>query len=470
MTTNGDRPRMSVILGPEIQELLEQKRTHDVRQLLSDLQVPELVDLLEDLPPEHRAVTFRLLPRDTAANVFTELPGDQQSQLLDELTDEQLAQMFNEMDPDDRAELFDEMPGQLAAQLLQMMRPEERRSTQVILGYPADSVGRIMTPEYISLKPEWTIEEAFDRIRRKGADAETVHVVYVIDDRGRLLDEIRIRELLLADPQANVESLMDESAVWLNARDDQEEAVRTMERYDLSVLPVVDRDHVLVGIVTFDDVADVAAEETTEDIHKAAGVAPITQPYMEASLYTMFKKRSGWLAILFLGQMLTATAMERFESQLEAVIVLAIFIPLIISSGGNSGSQATSLIIRAMAVGDVQLRDWWRVMRREIFVGLSLGLFLAVIGLFRVMGWQWLGFYDYGVDYVYIALTVSIALIGVVAWGSLVGSMLPFILRKVGFDPATSSAPFVATFVDVTGLLIYFYTAMLILQHAIEAG
>lgn len=463
-SSSNDRLGMGVLLSPEVEEMLDARRTREVRSVLNDLQVPEIVDLLVELSPRHRAISFRLLPRDVAAAVFTELPSDQQAALQDELTNEQLAQMFNEMDPDDRADLFEEMPGQLAAQLLAMMRPEERRSTQIVLGYPAESVGRIMTPEYLALRPEWTVKESLEHIRRRGRDAETVHVLYVVGERGRLLDDIRIRELLLADPETRISELMDESAVSLNANDDREQAVRIMERYDMSVLPVVDRDDVLVGIVTFDDVADVAAEETTEDIHKSAAVAPLDAPYMQASVITMFRKRGGWLAVLFFGQMLTATAMEHFEAQLQTLITLAVFIPLIISSGGNSGSQATSLIIRAMAVGEVTLRDWWRVMRREALVGIALGVFLAIIGLFRVTVWQWLGIFDYGGDYILVALTVAIALVGVVSWGSLVGSMLPFALRKVGLDPATSSAPFVATLVDVTGLLVYFYAAILIMR------
>lgn len=467
MTEVEQSPKISVVLVPEIAAMLDQKRTFEVRSALTELQLPEIADLLTELEPHHRAVAFRLLPRDLAADVYTELSTPIQQRLQEDLTDEQLAQVFNEMDPDDRADLFDEMPGQLAAQLLAMMRPEERRSTQVVLGYPADSVGRLMTPEYLALTPDWKVQQALDHIRRHGRDAETVHILYVTDDRGRLLDDIRIRELLLADPSARVEELMDDSAVWLNARDDREVAVHMMERYDVSVLPVVDRDHVLVGIVTFDDVADVAEEETTEDIHKAAAIAPLTEPYLDVSMKTMFTKRAGWLAVLFLGQMLTATAMEHFESQLQAVIVLTIFIPLIISSGGNSGSQATSLIIRAMAVGEVTIRDWWRVMRREVLVGLSLGLFLALIGLIRVMGWQWLQLHDYGSAYASVAVTVAIALVGVVTWGSLVGSMLPFALRRLGLDPATSSAPFVATLVDVTGLLIYFYAATIVLRSAL---
>jgi magnesium transporter len=467
MAAQHDKPMFSVLVAPEVAEMLAEKRTHEARAALAELFAPEVADLLGELEPRSRAVAFRLLPRDKAADVFTFLTTEQQNELQQELTNEQLVQMFNEMDPDDRAELFDEMPGQLVARLLAAMRPEERRMTQAILGYPAESVGRLMTPEYIAVKPEWTVQQALDHIRMHGRDRggpEMIFTLYVVDDAGRLLDEIPLRHVLLADPSAEIRSLMDENVVALNAHDDREEAVRAMERYDVPVLPVVDRQNVLVGIVTFDDVADVAEEEVTEDFQRIAAVAPLTEPYLQVSIWEMFRKRGGWLAVLFLGQMLTASAMEHFEAQLSTVVALMIFVPLIISSGGNSGSQATSLIIRAIALGEVTLRDWWRVMRREILVGLMLGVFLAIIGLVRVTGWQWLGIYDYSEHYLRVALAVAIALVGVVTWGSLVGSMLPFALRRIGFDPATSSAPFVATFVDVTGLLIYFYTAMFILS------
>ncbi|HRP62686.1 MAG TPA: magnesium transporter [Phycisphaerales bacterium] len=461
---------MSVLMAPDIEDMLAQKRTHEARTALEELYAAEVADLLTELKPTSRAVVFRLLPREKAADVFTFLPSDQQNQLLDELTNEQLVQMFNEMDPDDRAELFDEMPGQLAARLLEQMRPQERRNTQIILGYPPESVGRIMTPEYVSIKPDWTVQQALNHIRHFGKDAEILYTIYVVDDDRHLLDEIKLRHLVMADPDSSIRTLMDEQVVSLNAFDDREEAVRAMERYDVPVLPVVDRANVMVGIVTFDDVADVAEEEVTEDFQKIAAVAPLTEPYLDVSLWEMFRKRGGWLAILFVGQMLTASVMETFETQLQIVAALVIFIPLIISSGGNSGSQATSLVIRAIALNDVTLRDWWRVLRREVMVALCLGLFLAVIGLARVAGWHWAGLYDYGDVYIRIAFTVAISLIGVVVWGSLVGSMLPFLLRRIGLDPATSSAPFVATLVDVTGLLIYFYTATFMLRAALAAA
>ncbi len=460
-------PRMSVLLAPDIEEMILQGRTFEARRSLRELFPPEIADLLGELGPRSRAIAFRLLPRETAADVYTFLSSELQQQLQQELTNEQLVQMFNEMDPDDRAELFDEMPGQVVAQLLSKMRPEERRSTQAILGYPPESVGRLMTPEYIAVRAQWTVQQALDHLRKVGKDAETLYTIYVVDENHKLLDEIKLRHLVMAEPSESIRTLMDENVVALKADDDREEAVRVMERYDVPVLPVVGSTNVLVGIVTFDDVADVAEEEVTEDFQKAAAVAPLTEPYLDVTFWEIFSKRAGWLAILFFGQMLTASAMERFESQLQMVAALMIFVPLIISSGGNSGSQATSLIIRAIAVGEVALRDWWRVMKREILVGLSLGLFLAMIGFFRVLGWQWIGLFDYGDEYVLIALTIAVALVGVVAWGSLVGSMLPFLLRTLKLDPATSSAPFVATLVDVTGLLIYFYAAMFILRHVI---
>lgn len=452
------------LLAPDISDMLDKHFTHEVRAALAELMDPEVADVLIELPPQHRVLAFRLLPRDRAADVFTFLPPEQQDQLVEELSNEQLAQIFNEMDPDDRAELFDELPGQLAAQLLGLMRPEERDQTQVILGYPAESVGRIMTPDYLTLRPEWTVEKALAHIRREGHRAEIIHTLYVVDERGRLLDDLRLRDLILAEPHQAVRELMDEQVPSLGAREDREEAVRVMERYDRSVLPVVDQDNILVGIVTFDDVADVAAEEVTEDIHKMGAVAALDDPYMSVSLGTLFRKRGVWLCVLFLGQMLTATAMEHYEDEIAQAIVLAIFIPLIISSGGNSGSQAASLIIRAMAIREITLRDWFRVMRRELACGVFLGVLLGAVGLFRVQLWQWFGWADYTDHYVLVALTVGVALVWVVSWGTLVGSMLPFLLRSLGLDPATSSAPFVATFVDVTGLIIYFTTAVMFLR------
>jgi magnesium transporter len=347
------------LLAPDIEIMLDQRDTHAVRAALLGLMEPEIADVLIALAPRYRVLAFRLLPKDRAADVFTFLPPEQQELLLNELSSDQLAQIFNEMDPDDRAVLFEEMPGQLAARILALMRPEERRQTQIILGYPAQSVGRIMTPDYLTVRPEWTLQQTLDFIRQKGSEAEILQTMYVVDDQGKLLDDIRLRDILVNDPQHTISTLADGQVVSLQATDDREEAVRAMDRYDRPVLPVVDSAGVLVGIVTFDDVADVAQEETTEDIQKMGGVEALEDPYMSTPLLRLARKRGTWLSVLFIGEMMTASAMGHFEHEIASAVILALFVPLIISSGGNSGSQASTLVIRAMAIRVIWLVDWW---------------------------------------------------------------------------------------------------------------
>lgn len=449
---------------PHLKDLLARQDTREIRALVVGLLDPEVADLLKNLEAEQQAVAFRLLPRERAALVFAHLEAQEQEALLQGMQSEQLAQLLDAMHPDDRTELIEEVPGPLAVKLLALMRPEERRQTQIILGYPPESVGRLMTPDYMTLRRSWTIGQALDDLRLHGNDAETLHTLYVIDDNGRLVDEVRLRQLVLADRAAPLESLLREKPVSLRATDDRESAVRVMERYDRPVLPVVDGDRFLVGIVTFDDVADVAEEEVTEDIQKMGAVEALDEPYISISAGRLVRKRATWLSALFLGEMLTASAMSHFEEEIQKAVVLALFVPLIISSGGNSGSQASTLIIRALALGEVSLRDWWRVFRRELFCGLFLGIILASLGFLRVFMWHWFGWTDYAGHSLSVALAVSISLVGVVLWGSLVGSMLPFLLRALRLDPATVSAPFVATLVDVTGLVIYFSAAYLMLR------
>ena len=352
-----------------------------------------------------------------------------------------------------------------------LLTPEERRVAQALLGYPEGSVGRLMTPDLVAVDAGWTVKEVLDYIREHGQDSETLNVIYVVDDHGKLIDDIRIREFLLKPLAAKVSDLMDENFIALNVTDSQEEAVNVFRKYDRTALPVVDSTGVLVGLVTIDDMLDVAEEEATEDIQKFGGMEVMDEPYMRIPLWRMVRKRAGWLVILFLGEMLTATAMANYQDEIAKAVVLALFLPLIISSGGNSGSQASTLIIRAMALGEVTLRDWWRVASRELQAGLSLGLILGVIGAVRVAVWSLLGeqyFHRelYGPHWPLVAMNVGAALVGVVLWGSLAGSMLPFLLRRLGADPATSSAPFVATLVDVTGLIIYFSIALLIMRGA----
>ncbi len=467
MELTGTQTALRELLAPEMTEMLEQRRTHEARESLGYLLSPEIAELIMLLKPAHRAVAFRLLSRAQMADVFTHIDPDGQEALLNDLTGEQLTNLINELEPDDRAELFEELPGKLVNKLMNLIRPEERRRTQVILGYPPESIGRIMTPAYLRLKAEWTLTRALDHIRQRGPNAETIETLYVTDDEGRLLHEIRLADLLFAAPQAQVASLAGSKFLALSARDDQEEAVRAMEVYDRPVLPVVDIDGVLVGIVTFDDVADVAEEEVTEDIQKMAAIEALEQPYLSISIVSLIRKRALWLGILFLGQLFTISAMASFENILNSAEILMLFVPLMISSGGNCGSQAASLIIRAEAIGEIELRDWWRVFRRELVCGLGLGLLLGFLGLMRVLGGHWLTPEVLGEHVVPFALAISTALVCIVLWGALVGSMLPLAFRALGVDPATSSAPFVTTIVDVTGILIYFYAAILMLRGSL---
>ena len=379
------------------------------------------------------------------------------------LEDADVAALLNDMAPDDRTHLLEELPAPVTNQLLALLRAEERDVAISLLGYPEDSIGRLMTPDYVKVRQDWTVERVLDHIRQHGRDSETLSTIYVVDEHDVLVDDIRIRNILLASAETRVAELMDNKFVALKADDDQETAVSIFRREDLTALPVTDSSGTLIGIVTVDDVLDVAEAEATEDIQKIGGVEVLDEPFMEVALSRMVRKRASWLIILFLGEMLTASAMAFFEAQIQQAVVLALFVPLVISSGGNSGSQAATLVIRALALGELTLRDWSRVMWREILAGFALGLLLGAIGFLRIALWSAL-FKVYGEYWFLVGLTVAIALVGVVLWGTVVGSMLPFVLQRLGFDPATSSAPFVATLVDVTGLVIYFSAAIVILR------
>jgi len=347
---------------------------------------------------------------------------------------------------------------------MQMLSAEEREIATRLLGYPKDTIGRLMTPEYVAVKPHFTVQQALEHIRKFGRDSETLNVIYIVDVNWKLIDDIRIKEIILASPQQTIGEISDNRFVSLNAYDDKEVAVKVFQDNDRIALPVVGSDGTLLGIVTIDDVMDVLQEEATEDFQKFGGSEGLDLSYTKTTLFQMVKKRSGWLTILFISQMLTTTAMGFFEEEISKAVVLALFIPLIISSGGNSGSQTASLIIRALALGELKLKSWWYVMRKEIFSGLFLGLILAGIGFLRTFVWQNAGLYDYGEFWFWIGASVSISLIFVVVLGTLAGSMIPFILKKIGLDPAMASAPFVATLVDVIGLIIYFSVALALLS------
>jgi len=454
---------LSKLLQPEIESLIAERDLSTLKEVLQDWSPADLADLIFELPDHEQVIIFRLLSTELAADTFEHLDFDVQDQLLKAMGKGEVTAILNEMSPDDRTALLEELPSSAAKQLIHLLDAEERKTALTLLGYPENSVGRLMTPDYIAVKPEWTIEESLKYIRENGRDSETLNVVYVLDEKGKLVDDIKIREFILASPQKKVIDLMDESFVALNVNDDQEKSVDLFKKYDRVALPVIDNSGNLIGIVTVDDVLDVAEEEATEDIHKIAGVAALEEPFHTISILSMVRKRAIWLTILFVAQILTAVAMGFFENEISRAVVLSIFIPLVISSGGNSGSQAATLVIRAMAVGEINLSDWWLIMRREILSGLLLGGILGVIGFLQVAILANL-FHIISSYWFLIGITVLISLVGIVLWGTISGSMLPFILKKLGADPATSSAPLIATLCDVTGLVIYFTVAILVLS------
>jgi magnesium transporter len=450
---------------------------------------PELLYLLSGDPAELAAVTDSLrcadvaeamnaLPAEGAAAVLAALPLDVAVRLVDEpeflnrgaifaRLDVALANTLIEaMAPDERAALFRALPEHARAQLFKALEPATRTSLERLLAYPPESAGGIMTTEFIALPATWRVEEALAHVRRVGRQREAVHPIFVLGSTNwRLTHVVSLWDLLLADPTIPLGSVGNRrTPVSVGPLTGRDEVARLVAKYNLSAIPVLERGGRILGMVTVDDVIDGIVHAQTEDVQKLGGMEALDAPYLRVGVLAMVRKRAGWLCALFLSEMLTATAMGHFEHEISRAVVLALFIPLIISSGGNSGSQATSLIIRAMALREVRLRDWWRVVAREAPSGVLLGAILGVIGFARISLWQWLGWYDYGPHHWLVALTVATALVGVVSFGSLAGSMLPFILRRLGFDPASASAPFVATLVDVTGLVIYFSVAFVILR------
>lgn len=430
---------------------------------LNRISAVNLADMIISMSPRKQFSVFRAIPFERRVLVFEYLPFRVQMDILNALPSQEIAELFNALSPDDRTRLLSELPGDVVNHLLKYLSPEEKALSLRLLGYPENSVGRLMTPEYIAVKLSWKVRRVLEEIRNKGRDSETINVVYAIDDEGKLIDDFRIRLLLLSSLDTVLKDIADHNFIALDVADDQEKAIQIFQKYERSALPVTNSRGILLGIVTIDDIMNAAVAENTEDIQKIGGLEALTEPYLETPFLSLMNKRVGWLLILFIGEMLTASAMGFFEDEIARAVVLALFVPLIISSGGNAGSQASSLVIRAMALGEVGISDWWRVMRREIFSGLFLGTALGLIGFLRIGLWSQFT-PMYGEHWILIALTICLALIGVVLWGTLAGSMLPLLLGRLGFDPATSSAPFVATLVDVTGLIIYFSIAILILS------
>ncbi|MBX7117347.1 MAG: magnesium transporter [Myxococcaceae bacterium] len=453
-------------LKPEYEELIAKKEWETLRVSLEELEPADIAEILADLPSEDSGVIFRILPRERAGIAFEYLPLDKQANLVKTLGGEQLVKVLNEMAPDDRTRLFEELPAEVTRQALSTLNPEELKVARKLLGYAEGTAGRYMTTEYLSLLPTMTAAEGLDYVRKHGTGRETLNVLYLADEKGLLIADLKLSEIVMAPPNAKLGDLQQRQLVALQATASREEVVIAFEKYDRVALPVTDTRGMLVGIITVDDVLDVAEAAATEDIQRLGGMEALDAPYLEIGMWEMVKKRGGWLSVLLVGEMLTTTAMSYFEHEIERAVVLALFIPLIISSGGNSGSQATSLIIRALAVRELELKDWWKVASRELRSGLTLGMILGTIGFLRIFFWPTRETL-YGEHYVLIAVTVACSLVGVVLFGALCGAMLPFALRRLNFDPATASAPFVATLVDVTGLVIYFTVASLILRGSL---
>jgi magnesium transporter len=447
----------------QVELLIEANDNSALYNILEELNISDVKELIDEFP-EYGPRFIEMLPISRSVHVFRILDFPVQERIIKKLSGTKISEIINDLPPDDRTSFFSELHGDVVKKMIILLPAEDRKEALALLGYNEDSVGRLMTPDYVAVKKHWNVAQVLQHIRRYGVNSETIDVIYVIGDKGELLDDLRIRKVLLAAPETMVSDLTDDRLIALNANDPQEEAIEMFRMNNRVALPVTDDHNILLGIVTVDDILWLAKEEYTEDIQKIGGTEALDEPYLDTSIFNLVKKRVGWLAILMVGEMLTATAMGFFEDQIHKATVLALFIPLIISCGGNSGSQASTLIIQAMALGEVTIKDWWRVMRREIISGLLLGICLGFVGFLRIFVWHMIAPNVYGEHWVMIAGTISISLVFVVLWGSLTGSMLPIILKKLGADPATSSAPFVATLVDVTGLLIYFSFAVLFMR------
>jgi len=452
--------------GPDLVSFIRSGNLTAVQEALLHLRPQEAADAVAALATADQVAALTLLPHRVASAVFEYLPLDIQKTLSQAMAPKEAAAVLNLVADDDRTRLLSRRPEAETREILSLLTPEEAGEARSLLKYPRGTVGRLMTPHYIAVREDRTVREVLDHVREHGRDSETLNVIYVVDANGVLVDDVRIRELLVVPLDTKMSTLMDRRYVILHTLDTQDDALALFRREDRTALPVVDDNGCLVGIVTVDDVLDVAAETATREMQKFGGSEALDEPYMQVTLWHMIRKRAGWLIVLFLGEMLTATAMGFFEKEIARAVVLALFVPLIISSGGNSGSQGSTLVIRALAVGEVKLRDFWKVIRREVLVGLALGVILGAIGFLRISIWS--AFSNlYGPHWLMVALTVAFSLIGVVLWGTLVGCGLPFILRRFGFDPATSSAPFVATLVDVTGLIIYFSVGLVVLRGSL---
>lgn len=459
---------MAALLAPDILAMLEDS-PRDVAAETEELHPADLADVVEALPRERVRDFLMALPRARAADVLEYLDEELRTEVIEAMSSAEAAELVTQMTPDDRADTLEELDEEHAEDILSEIPSEQRRETEQLLSFEADTAGGLMTTEFVSVASSTPVELALENVRAiaRIGRKEAMYSIYATDAQGRLAGVFSLRELLAALPGATIDDIAWEEVVSVHPNADREEAARMIANYDLVALPVVSESGHIMGVVTVDDVIDVIQKEQTEDVQKFGGMEALDMPYTQIRFWPMIKKRVGWLAILFVGEMFTAVATNAYADELKAAVILAILMPLIISSGGNSGSQATSLIIRALALGELQVRDWWRVALRELPAGLTLGAILGALGFIRILGQHWLAIgqpFDYPVR---LGLTIWIAVIGVVTFGTTIGSMLPFILRRFKLDPASASAPFVATLVDVSGLVIYFLAAKLMLTGTI---
>ncbi len=443
------------LLKPEIRELIETRNWTDLKIVLASWPAPEIVELFMDIGKPDRVLIFRALPRELAAEVFSHLDGHQKDQFLHELTDQETRQLLADLPPDDRTDLLEELPAKVTTRLMNLLSPEDLLEARQLLGYPEDSIGRRMTPDFVAVRSHWTIKKALNHIRKFGKDSETINRIYVTDRSGKLLDDIKLRSIILADESKLVSDLMDYNVVSLSAFDDQENAVKILERYDLTALPVVDSQGVIVGIVTFDDIMDISEEEVTEDFQKIGGINPVEQSYISAGVFKLWTKRAPWLIALLFANFLTAQAIASYQGVLEQIITLSIFMPMLIGTAGNSGTQSATLIIRSIAVEGLSFSHLFKVFNKEAIVGVLLGITLGLIAFIRGLFVE--------TNSLNIAIVVGLSMLMMVIWANIVGSILPLMISKFKLDPAVISSPFMTTFVDFTGIIIYFSVAIYIL-------
>lgn len=444
------------LLRPEIEDIIKQRRWKDLRIGLEGWEPAELADLLLEIEKEYKVLLFRALPREVSTQVFSHIDSEERDQLLNELTDGETRRLLADMSPDDRTSLLEELPAKVTKSLLNMLSSEDLKEARYLLGYPEESIGRLMTPDFVAVQSDFTIAQTIEHIRKFGKDSETIYRVYVVDDNGRLIDDILLKDLILAEETKIISDLMDNSFLSLSAFDDREEAVRMFEKYDVLALPVVDSNGIIVGIVTFDDIYDVSEEEATEDFQRTSGINPLDQSYLSASVRKIYLKRIPWLLAMVFANFLTASVISHYDYVTVAFVSIVAFIPLLTGTGGNSGTQSSVLIIRGIATGDIKYKDWFSVFKKEIVVGLLLGFTLAIVAFVR-------GYLESNSSF-NLAWTVSLSLIVLILWANIIGSTLPIILHKMKLDPAVISGPLITTIVDVSGLLIYFNVALYLLS------